>query len=156
MNKKAGLTTSVIILAVALVVGIFLGFRMSDNSEQIVGLQQENDELRLQVEDLQSQVDEFEMKRLGECKDSFITRYENSELVGEVILVVFNNEMLSEDIDNFAAEHDLRVIDWYSSFLATGATFSIPEGSDIFEQMCIVKDDSRVKSVEPNILVGFV
>jgi hypothetical protein len=55
MNKRGGLTTSAIILAIVFIIGFVAGFKF-DFGKENSALKEENAQLLMQVEDLQAQV----------------------------------------------------------------------------------------------------
>lgn len=140
MNNKAGMILSAIILVVALVVGIFVGWKFDDSSNELAVLHQTNAQL-------ESQLDKSEIARVQECKDSFMYKYLGAGVSEDYFSVRLNVEKTNEEKNNFATKHELTINTNFSP-PRNIIYLNIAEGRDIYDIMCSIKTDSEVNSVE--------
>lgn len=145
MNKKAGLAINTIILVVVLAVGIFIGFKFDGNSGELTDLQQENEQLREQVDVLQTDADEN--KLFEECWYDLVKKYNGAEVSYDYFSVKFKDEKTSEEKQDFAVRYDLTENESFSP-PDDWIYLNIPSEANIYGVMCSIQTDAEVDSVD--------
>jgi len=88
----------------------------------------------------------------SECITNLKERYESQIVEGSGIIIVFNEKLSESEINFFASKNGLELknfwLDLNTSF------FQITDGSDIYEKICLLKNDNQIKTVDPNTVSG--